>query len=149
MACATSSSTRPTVVRKLQPLPDWCPAIPAQVNQVFLNLLVNAAQAIAEHAGPLPSALAGTHEDEIWIEVGRRPASGMDRNQVCQADVRAVLHHQAGWNRYGTGDVDVRTTIVRKHGGRIDVQSTPGVGSRIRVWLPVAGPAEVAADAAR
>ncbi|MDT4881170.1 hypothetical protein FQZ97_1169980 [compost metagenome] len=32
-------------------------------------------------------------------------------------------------------------SIVQKHGGTIQVRSTVGEGTAIRVWLPVAGPA--------
>ena len=41
----------------------------------------------------------------------------------------------------GTGlGLSLAWDIIRKHGGHFDVDSTPGVGSRIRLWLPIEGP---------
>jgi len=40
----------------------------------------------------------------------------------------------------GTGlGLSMSFSIVQKHGGRIEVQSAPGEGTRFRVWVPVAG----------
>jgi len=41
----------------------------------------------------------------------------------------------------GTGlGLSLAFDILKKHGGRIQVSSTPGQGSCFEVWLPVAGP---------
>jgi hemerythrin-like metal-binding protein len=130
------------VVRQLQPLP-LVRCIPAQVNQVFLNLLVNAAQAIAEHG--VITVASGQEKDEVWIEVADT-GKGMD-----ETTARRMFEPFFTTKPVGTGTglgMSICYDIVHKHGGRFDVHSTPGVGSRIRVWLPVAGPAEVATDAA-
>ncbi|MOA65720.1 Sporulation kinase E [compost metagenome] len=43
----------------------------------------------------------------------------------------------------GTGlGLSLSYNIVRKHSGRIEVFSTPGQGTRFRVWLPTLQPAQ-------
>lgn len=45
----------------------------------------------------------------------------------------------------GTGlGLSLSYDFVEKHGGRIEVSSAPGVGTKIQVWLPVFGPEESA-----
>jgi signal transduction histidine kinase len=130
------------VVRKLQPLP-LVRCIPAQINQVFLNLLVNAAQAISEHG--VITVESGQGKDEVWIEVADT-GKGMD-----ETTARRMFEPFFTTKPVGTGTglgMSICYDIVSKHGGRFEVHSTPGAGSRIRVWLPVAGPAEPAAGAA-
>ena len=42
-------------------------------------------------------------------------------------------------SRGGTGlGLSIVAAVVAAHGGRVDVESTPGAGSRFRVWLPLA-----------
>jgi len=43
----------------------------------------------------------------------------------------------------GTGlGLSLSFSIIKKHGGHIDLHSNPGDGTRFRVWLPVRGPEE-------
>jgi signal transduction histidine kinase len=43
----------------------------------------------------------------------------------------------------GTGlGLSLSFSIVKKHGGRIEVESELGVGSCFKVWIPVQGPSE-------
>jgi signal transduction histidine kinase len=130
------------LVRELRPLP-LVRCIPAQINQVFLNLLVNAAQAIAEHG--VITVRSGQDRDEVWMEVADT-GKGMD-----DTTVRRMFEPFFTTKPVGTGTglgMSICYDIVKKHGGRFDVKSTPGAGTRIRFWLPVAGPGDVPAGGA-
>jgi hemerythrin-like metal-binding protein len=127
------------LVRKLQPLP-LVRCIPAQINQVFLNLLVNAAQAITDHG--VITLESGQKDDQIWIEVADT-GKGMD-----DATIKRMFEPFFTTKPVGTGTglgMSICYDVVNKHGGRFEVHSTPGAGSQIRLWLPVAGPQEAAA----
>jgi two-component system, NtrC family, sensor kinase len=123
------------IVRELQPLPP-VRCVPAQINQVLLNLLVNAAQAIASHGTiTLRSAAADTW---VWIEVGDT-GCGMD-----ETTQRRIFEPFFTTKPVGSGTglgMSLTYDIVKKHGGSIDVKSALGQGTRIRVSLPIAGPA--------
>src|SRR5512135_2696753 len=109
---------------------------PAQINQVFLNLLVNALQAIeatSKEGGRIEirTRAAG---DEVIVEVaddGRGiPAELLPRIFDPFFTTKAVGE--------GTGlGLSISHGIVSDHGGRIEVESTPGQGSRFRVILPL------------
>ncbi len=123
------------IVRALQPLP-LVRCIPAQINQVFLNLLVNAAQAIPEQ-GTL-SLRSGTDANRVWIEIADT-GCGMD-----ETTQRRMFEPFFTSKPVGTGTglgMSLAWDIINKHGGRIDVASAPGQGTAIRVWLPISGPA--------
>ena len=106
--------------------------VPAQVNQVLLNLLVNAAQAI-ESEGRI--VIRTAHEgDWVWVEIednGRGiPADNMTRIFEPFFTTKPV--------GMGTGlGLSLSYGIVTQHGGRIDVASQVGSGSTFRVWLPL------------
>jgi signal transduction histidine kinase len=122
------------LVRKLEPLP-LVRCIPAQINQVLINLLVNAAQAIGDHGTITPQS--GQERDQVWIEVS-------DTGCGMSEEVKRRLFDPFFTTKpvgKGTGlGLSVSYDIVHKHGGSIDVVSTLGQGSQIRLWLPVAGP---------
>jgi PAS domain S-box-containing protein len=123
------------IQRELSPLPCIC-CIPAQINQVFLNLLVNAAQSIdGEGIITLRSGVAG---EQVWIEIADT-GCGMD-----EATQRKIFDPFFTTKPVGTGTglgMSISWDIIEKHAGSIEVTSTPGAGTCIRINLPIAGPA--------
>ncbi len=109
--------------------------IPAQLNQVFMNLLVNAAQAIAER-GTI-TLRSGAGGDEVWLEV---TDTGCGMTPEVQKRIFEPFYTTKPVGK-GTGlGLSVSYDIVKKHGGRIEVESTVGRGTTFRVMLPVRGP---------
>ena len=111
-----------------------------QLNQVFMNLIVNAAHAIEGGRGVI--ALATGCETRggiagVWIEVA-------DNGKGMPPEVQRRIFEPFFTTKpvgQGTGlGLSLSFSIVQKHGGAIQVQSTPGEGTRFRVWVPVAGP---------
>ena len=104
----------------------------AQLNQVFMNLLVNAAQAIEEQ-GQIDIA---THSADgaIVIEIADTgcgiPADHLNRIFEPFFTTKAVGK--------GTGlGLSIVYDIVEKHGGEIAVESRPGNGTRFTIRLPI------------
>ena len=129
-----------TVVKELQPLPD-VPCLPTQLNQVFMNLLVNAAQAIADK-GTI-TLRSGCDESKVWIEVGD---DGCGMSTAVQSRIFEPFFTTKPVGK-GTGlGLSVSYSIVRKHRGTIELDSAPGRGTTFRVVLPRvrAEPAEAA-----
>ncbi len=114
----------------------------AQINQVFMNLLVNAGQAI-EEKGTI-TIRTGVRDDWVWIEVADT-GSGIPAENLSRLFEPFFTTKPVG---KGTGlGLSVSYSIVAKHGGRIEVESEPGQGSVFRIWLPVEGPPQTDADA--
>ncbi|MBL8428865.1 MAG: hemerythrin domain-containing protein [Dechloromonas sp.] len=122
------------IVRELGDIPAVA-CVPAQINQVFMNLLVNAAQAI-EHQGKI-FVRSGAENNQAWFEIE-------DTGQGMSEEVRNRIFEPFFTTKpvgKGTGlglsiSYDI---IVKKHGGSLDVRSTPGKGTCFRIWLPVDG----------
>ncbi|HEV7912128.1 MAG TPA: ATP-binding protein [Albitalea sp.] len=119
-----------SVVKELVPLPD-VPCLPTQLNQVFMNLLVNAAQAIP-NKGTI-TLRSGFDDGRVWVEVA-------DDGCGMPADVQARIFEPFYTTKpvgKGTGlGLSVSYSIVQKHNGRIELASAPGQGTRFRVVLP-------------
>jgi PAS domain S-box-containing protein len=135
---------RAKLVKELAPVPPVF-ADEGRLGQVFLNLLVNAAQAI-------PEGNAEAHR----IRVSASPAPG-DRVAIEISDdgcgippeIRSRIFDPFFTTKppgEGTGlGLAICHTIVSALGGEIDVESEPGRGSTFRVLLPAARPAAPAA----
>jgi len=121
------------VIREFGDIP-LVDCIPAQINQVFLNLLVNAAQAIPQQGKIF--VRSGAENGHVWFEVE-------DTGQGMTDEVRHKIFDPFFTTKpigKGTGlglsiSYDI---IVKKHHGRMDVASQPGKGSCFRLWLPLA-----------
>jgi signal transduction histidine kinase len=122
------------VIKEYGRLPE-VECVPSQINQVVMNLLVNAAQAI-EGFGRI--TLRSAHEgDWVWLEV---EDSGSGMEPVVANRIFEPFYTTKPVGK-GTGlGLSLSYSIVQKHHGRIEVFSEPGKGSRFRVWLPVQQP---------
>jgi two-component system NtrC family sensor kinase len=106
--------------------------IAAQLNQVFMNLIVNAAHAIPERG---TITLTTRVEGEcVCVEIADT-GSGMSEEVKRRIFEPFFTTKPVG---QGTGlGLSLSFSIVQKHGGRIEVDSEPGVGTRFKVWIPI------------
>ena len=126
---------RADVRREYGTLPD-IECLPSELNQVFLNLLVNAAHAFGLERG-LIVVRSGDAGDEVWVEVEDN-GSGIAPEYLARVFDPFFTTKPVG---RGTGlGLSLAYGIVQKHHGRIDVRSDPGRGSCFRVTLPVRRP---------
>jgi PAS domain S-box-containing protein len=110
-------------------------ADPNQLMQVFLNLLLNAEQAIRE------SGQKGT----IRVHTGRTPESVSvvfedDGPGIAQENLAHIFDPFFTTKRPGRGTglgLSICKTVLREHGGNIDVASAPGGGAVFTITLPV------------
>ena len=123
------------VLREFAQLPP-VRCIPAQVNQVFMNLLVNAAQAI-DGRGKI-TVRSGVDGGSVWVEV-EDTGKGMAPD-VAKRIFEPFFTTKPIGKGTGLGLSLSYDIIVKRHGGHFDVSSEPGKGSRFRVTLPIAGP---------
>ena len=123
------------VQKQLSPLPRVT-CLAGQLNQVFMNLLVNAAHAISGH-GTI-TLLTGHQDGWVWVQVDDTGCGMSD-------EVRRRIFEPFFTTKdvgKGTGlGLSLSYGIVQRHGGVLLVRSTPGVGSKFRMWVPVDGPA--------
>jgi len=109
---------------------------------VFMNLLVNAGQAITGK-GDI-TIRTGQRGDEVFIAIA-------DTGSGIPPEVQARLFEPFFTTKpvgKGTGlGLSLAYSIVQKHGGRIEVDSTFDKGTTFTVWLPVKGPAAASATA--
>ena len=105
--------------------------MPSQLNQVFMNLLINAAHAIEEH-GQI-NIRTGHDETNVWLEV-EDTGKGIAPENIGRIFEPFFTTKPIG---KGTGlGLSLSYGIVNKHGGRIEVTSEVGKGSMFRVLLP-------------
>lgn len=122
------------VVREFVELPE-VQCIPSQINQVVMNLLINAAHAI-EQFGVI-TLRCGHEGDWVWVEV-------QDTGKGIEPEVLNRIYDPFFTTKpvgEGTGlGLTLSYNIVQKHHGRLEVHSEPGQGSRFRLWLPLRQP---------
>ena len=126
------------VVKHLGALPP-VQCVAGQLNQVFMNLIVNASHAIRDHGTITLSS--GTDGAWAWVQVD-------DTGCGMTEDVRRRIFEPFFTTKdvgKGTGlGLSLSFSIVQRHGGSIQVRSTLGQGSSFRVWVPIGGPESLA-----
>ena len=105
-----------------------------KMKQVFMNLIMNAAQAIEENGAIAIESryLQNKHQVEIIVR---------DNGQGIALDIQDKIFEPFFTTkglREGTGlGLSLSYGIVRDHGGEIEVQSTPGQGTVFTIILPI------------
>lgn len=110
---------------------------PSQIDQVFLNLIVNAAQAM--HDGKIGKIHVRTfcHDQQACIEV-KDNGSG-----IPAATMQKIFDPFFTTKDPGTGTglgLSVSQNIIQQHGGTLEVDSTVGVGTTFKITLPIKQP---------
>jgi signal transduction histidine kinase/CheY-like chemotaxis protein len=108
----------------------------ARLGQVFLNLLVNAAQALAGNRDARVGVITERVEDRVRATVWDNGPGIPRRDQGRIFD--AFFTTKPGAAGSGLG-LSISREIVRRHGGALSVESEEGRGSRFILTLP-AGP---------
>ncbi|MEO8527062.1 MAG: ATP-binding protein [Caldimonas sp.] len=142
-------ATLPADVRvetRLDPASLWVRCDATRIQQVLMNLCMNAWHALHEGRGRIEVGAAHTDDGRVRLWVGD---DGLGMDAATQARIFEPF--------YTTKSVDVGTGlglsvvhgIVVEHGGAVVVDSAPGEGSTFNVFLPGAdpGPAAALADA--
>lgn len=111
--------------------------VPSQINQVFLNLIVNAAQAISPAKRGRITIRSGHDDTHVWFEVSDN-GYGMGADTLSKIFDPFFTTKPPG---EGTGlGLSVSLGIVQHHGGSITAQSEEGVGTTFKVTLPMRQP---------
>ncbi len=120
------------VIRELGDLPK-VDCIPAQINQVFTNLLVNAAQAIPVRGTIfVRSRLEGDHVCFEIEDTGHGMSEEIQRRIFEPFFTTKPVGKGTGLGLSISYDI-----VVKKHGGRLEVSSEPGEGTRFLIALPL------------
>jgi two-component system NtrC family sensor kinase len=110
--------------------------LPQQLNQVFMNLLLNASQAIPGRGTiTIRTAAEG---DGVRIDI-EDTGTGMPESLLERIFEPGFT---TKGNRVGMGlGLLITRQVVDRHGGRLSVRSVPGAGATFTVWLPSRLPA--------
>ena len=130
------------IVKDYGELPDVS-CSPSQINQVLLNLIKNAADAM-DRTGVL-TLKTWADERNAYISVNDT-GTGIDPDTLAKIRDPFFTTKEVG---KGTGlGLSISQKIVDAHKGRLDIESTPGEGSTFTLVLPI-GDGEAKSDMAR
>jgi signal transduction histidine kinase len=109
--------------------------IPSELNQVFLNVLVNAGQAIEQNG--IVTLTTSREDDFVCIAIDDDGA-GIAEDLLPKIFDPFFTTKPVG---KGTGlGLSISYGIIKKHGGRIEVSSVVGAGTTFRILLPLSQP---------
>lgn len=107
----------------------------SQINQVFMNLLINASHAVGVDGEIIISS--GREDGGVFVEIA-------DNGHGIPLEIQSRIFEPFFTTKpvgMGSGlGLSLSYSIIVKHHGRLTVESEPGRGSRFRAWLPLRQP---------
>jgi signal transduction histidine kinase len=121
----------------------WLEVDPQQLSQLLLNLTQNAFFACEQRGWPGRVVLRSRREaGQVALEVVDNGVG------IAETDREKVFEVFYSTRKGGTGlGLAIARRIAASHGGDIEVESTPGEGTTMRLWLPEAEAAAESAEA--
>lgn len=107
---------------------------PVRLAQAVGNLLSNAVKYTPP--GGIVSVQAGTSDEELWIQVADT-GPGIVPEQ--QARIFDAFYRGGSGRRFPQGmglGLTIARDLINAHGGRLEIESAPGAGSRFTAWIP-------------
>jgi signal transduction histidine kinase len=115
--------------------------IPSQLQQVLLNLIINARQAMLDTGGALTIGASETGDGNVQITVNDS-GCGIEPNCIDKI-FEPFFTTKANADKpdqQGTGlGLSVCKNIIQSHGGTIEVNSRPAEGTTFIIKLPIKG----------
>ena len=119
-------------------------AVADHLTQVLMNLLINAADTLdgVTDRKPTIRVVTRTADGGVLIKVSDN-GCGMDRAVLSRTFDDSFTTKPVG-KGCGLG-LFLCKTLVEQRGGRIELESTPGVGTTAQIWLPLEHQQQIAA----
>jgi PAS domain S-box-containing protein len=118
-----------------------------EINQVLLNLLVNAAHAIADvvqrSEGSRGTITISTRQDGEFVEIGVADTGTGIPEQIRERVFDPFFTTKQVGKGTGQGLMLVHTVVVKKHGGRVWFDTEVGKGTTFFVRLPILAKSEI------
>jgi signal transduction histidine kinase len=122
------------------------PCLAGEINQVILNLVVNAAHAIADvlqqGAGSLGTITLSTRRDGDWVEISVADTGTGIPEHVRDRVFEPFFTTKEVGKGTGQGLTLAHAVVVKRHGGSIWLDSEVGKGTTFFVRLPILIPGE-------
>ena len=112
--------------------PEWISCIAGLLQQAFLNLFLNAINAMSE--GGILSTQLGHSKDEVWVRIAD---SG---EGILKEDLDKIFDPFYTTQPVGRGTglgLSICYSIIKQHFGTIEAESAPGQGSTFVVRFPI------------
>ena len=116
------------------------PCLPDEINQVFLNLIVNAAHAIADvgcNSGGMGVIQIVTRQDGDWVEIAVSDTGSGIPEKIRQRIFDPFFTTKEVGKGTGQGLAIVYSAVVDKHKGTIKLESEEGKGTTFIIRLPI------------
>ncbi len=127
------------------------PCYPAELNQVLLNLIINAAHAIGEKVGPSPKEkgiiTVSTRRDGAWVEIRVADTGTGIPEPIRQRVYDPFFTTKPVGKGTGQGLAIAHSIVCDKHQGSISFETEVGCGTTFIVRLPLGENAEASCHA--